>query len=602
MDFNNLDDLLHNLLLFILEYHWLYNFQWIGDLFKVQNSSSGCHISSVLDNLPISWKSALQTASLEELQMFVSGISSSYHWPESLLNFSNQCRQYTRLLSNYILLNPNHCPLHTCHLNVNSMCTDLITSINVDKIESDYFLKVSQKKSYELKQMSTLIQAILSSVLNNESRISLSQNQIVSSNELIVNNDDQLCGNFQTFRLINETILEKDNAKASSIDTAITLVDIGSGLGYLPNYVGYRLLQSYDHLSGKNQQLKVISIECDEKLHCKALKNLQVYDSIQQTKPLSSVIERILFRVELSNLDLLQTKLHQLSCNQNYLLTGLHCCGDLSQSIIELFHKDETAKILLLVGCCYHKMTVEKFPTSDYLREAMVNCDSTFIRKCISPATLRLACQHSPLIWLNWTEHDSNKHRIRLLARLILDLTLCKHNYLSNNEIEEHLHKRLDPVSHCEVIKNLLTTGDEHELRNCDGQSGLLLSFDKIYTALIDFWNRYLLDIVHPDKRMNNRDDGDDTSNINNQYFIDYREHFESVWKLIPGLLALQQLLQPLLENIVLFDRLWCLRETGRSNSRSVTDPYQFSGYIRIFDPFLSPRCMALLVYKSELS
>ncbi|VDQ01614.1 unnamed protein product [Trichobilharzia regenti] len=288
MDFNNLDDLLHNLLLFILEYHWLYNFQWIGDLFKVQNSSSGCHISSVLDNLPISWKSALQTASLEELQMFVSGISSSYHWPESLLNFSNQCRQYTRLLSNYILLNPNHCPLHTCHLNVNSMCTDLITSINVDKIESDYFLKVSQKKSYELKQMSTLIQAILSSVLNNESRISLSQNQIVSSNELIVNNDDQLC--------------------ASSIDTAITLVDIGSGLGYLPNYVGYRLLQSYDHLSGKNQQLKVISIECDEKLHCKALKNLQVYDSIQQTKPLSSVIERILFRVELSNLDLLQTK------------------------------------------------------------------------------------------------------------------------------------------------------------------------------------------------------------------------------------------------------------------------------------------------------
>ncbi|CAH8599643.1 unnamed protein product [Heterobilharzia americana] len=572
---SSLNELIRNLLIFILEYHWLYNFQWIGDLFKIKQDSSGCSVSSILEKLPISWKNVLQTASLEELQMFVSGSSNLCHWPVDLLNFGNKCRQFTRLLSQYILLNPNinsNNHLYGYHFNPTSMCTDLITSIQVDKIETNYFFKVSEKKSYELKQMSALIQTIVLSKLNIES--------VISSNIVFSLNEDQSCGNFQTVRLINRTLLENNILKVSNSSIPLIIVDIGSGLGNLSNYIAYRILQNCtNHLF---TQFKVISIECDERMHLKALKKLNHYNSIYQTKLLSSIVKRMLFRVESLNLNLLQTRLHELSSGHDYLLLGLHCCGDLSQSMIELFHKDGTAKYLLLVGCCYHKMTLEKFPTSVYLRKAMIQCDKSFIEKCISTATLRLACQHSPLIWLSWTEYDSNKHRVRLLARIILDAILFKYNHITD-EFEQY--KRIDPMIHCDTIKKLLI----NDIDDISNQSSP--KFDIIYSNLISFWKEKLSNILHFREVL-----------YDDEFIFGYYEHFKLIWNLIPGLLALQQLFQPLLETIVLFDRLWCLREYGgddRISHDDHSDPYRYSGYIRIFDPFLSPRCMALLVHKN---
>ncbi|CAH8570893.1 unnamed protein product [Heterobilharzia americana] len=515
---SSLNELIRNLLIFILEYHWLYNFQWIGDLFKIKQDSSGCSVSSILEKLPISWKNVLQTASLEELQMFVSGSSNLCHWPVDLLNFGNKCRQFTRLLSQYILLNPNinsNNHLYGYHFNPTSMCTDLITSIQVDKIETNYFFKVSEKKSYELKQMSALIQTIVLSKLNIES--------VISSNIVFSLNEDQSCGNFQTVRLINRTLLENNILKVPNSSIPLIIVDIGSGLGYLSNYIAYRILQNCtNHLF---TQFKVISIECDERIHLKALKKLNHYNSIYQTKLLSSIVKRMLFRVESLNLNLLQTRLHQLSSGHDYLLLGLHCCGDLSQSMIELFHKDGTAKYLLLVGCCYHKMTLEKFPTN---------------------------------------------------------AILFKYNHITD-EFEQY--KRIDPMIHCDTIKKLLI----NDIDDISNQSSP--KFDIIYSNLISFWKEKLSNILHFREVL-----------YDDEFIFGYYEHFKLIWNLIPGLLALQQLFQPLLETIVLFDRLWCLREYGgddRISHDDHSDPYRYSGYIRIFDPFLSPRCMALLVHKN---
>uniref|UniRef100_A0A094ZJU8 Glycosylphosphatidylinositol anchor biosynthesis protein 11 n=1 Tax=Schistosoma haematobium TaxID=6185 RepID=A0A094ZJU8_SCHHA len=472
MSSNSLNELIHNLLIFILEYNWIYNFQWIGDLCKINKDSSNLCISSIIESLPTSWKNVLKSASLQELQMFVLGTSNLSHWPNSLINLSNQCRQFTRLLFQYMIFKSNK-QFPCCYFNSNN-------------------------------------------------------------------------GN-------------------SSIP--LKIVDIGSGLGYLSNYIGYHLILKYGDLFTEPQ---IIAVECDEGLHLKALTNLSQYNSIFQVKSLTSVVKRLLFRVESTNLDLLQTRLYQFTSGYNYLLLGLHCCGDLSQSMIELFHQDCSAKILLL------------FPTSDYLRKAMLNCDMNFIEKCITPATLRLACQHSPLTWLNWTELDANKHRIRVLARIILDLILIKYNNLS---MVFERYKRLDLVTQCDAIKKLLATNYHENDANDNPRS---LHFNDVYPHIINFWQKYLADILCSNQSTNS-----------DLCFTEYRDYFEQIWNLIPGLLALQQLFQPLLETIVLFDRLWYLREYGNINGKyDQDDPYQYSGYIRIFDPVLSPRCMALLVCK----
>lgn len=41
-----------------------------------------------------------------------------------------------------------------------------------------------------------------------------------------------------------------------------------------------------------------------------------------------------------------------------YVVCGLHCCGDLSEAVLKLFHLDPNARGLVLVSCCYHKMSL----------------------------------------------------------------------------------------------------------------------------------------------------------------------------------------------------------------------------------------------------
>ncbi|VDP15367.1 unnamed protein product, partial [Heligmosomoides polygyrus] len=61
------------------------------------------------------------------------------------------------------------------------------------------------------------------------------------------------------------------------------------------------------------------------------------------------------------------------------LLVGLHPCGDLSASILRLFVKSSQLSAVVLVGCCYHKLSVRcsshsgssnvRFPLSSMFRD-----------------------------------------------------------------------------------------------------------------------------------------------------------------------------------------------------------------------------------------
>uniref|UniRef100_A0A1B0C8U1 Methyltransferase domain-containing protein n=2 Tax=Lutzomyia longipalpis TaxID=7200 RepID=A0A1B0C8U1_LUTLO len=64
-------------------------------------------------------------------------------------------------------------------------------------------------------------------------------------------------------------------------------------------------------------------------------------------------------------------------------LSGLHTCGDLAVSCLEIFTQDPSVRYLCNIGCCYNLLT--RFPVSTFL-----SSDVSFI---LSPKAKMLACQ-----------------------------------------------------------------------------------------------------------------------------------------------------------------------------------------------------------------
>lgn len=124
-----------------------------------------------------------------------------------------------------------------------------------------------------------------------------------------------------------------------------------------------------------------------------------------------------------------------LFCGSTSLIcmTGLHTCGDLTVDAIRLFFQLASVKLLILVPCCYHKMSLSKdtsvtqekfsnFPLSSSLCQLIHStafCDSlSFLRRPF----LRLASQETPARWQQWSEEDHKQHSVQVMARAVLEL------------------------------------------------------------------------------------------------------------------------------------------------------------------------------------
>ncbi|CAG8522304.1 844_t:CDS:2 [Funneliformis caledonium] len=113
--------------------------------------------------------------------------------------------------------------------------------------------------------------------------------------------------------------------------------------------------------------------------------------------------------------------------DDNYLICGLHSCGQLSSTMLDLFIKNEKIKCVTNVGCCYHLLDENEifehgnsndekyssFPLSKFFKE----------KKFYMGSTIRhLACQ-VPSRWSNQQESSINAfehHFYRALLQYIL--------------------------------------------------------------------------------------------------------------------------------------------------------------------------------------
>lgn len=130
--------------------------------------------------------------------------------------------------------------------------------------------------------------------------------------------------------------------------------------------------------------------------------------------------------------------------NSDVCLIGLHACGDLSIHASKIFLNMKVARILIMISCCYHKLSISKrtkinastekqyfnnFPLSDCFKSVIFNSNfdiGFFLRQPF----LRLACQEPTDRWINMSVETHNQHSFYVLARAVLQLYATESEYL----------------------------------------------------------------------------------------------------------------------------------------------------------------------------
>lgn len=151
------------------------------------------------------------------------------------------------------------------------------------------------------------------------------------------------------------------------------VIDIGSGKGYLSNFLTL------------NYNLNVLGIEGNESINESAshreIKLTKYWDGLKAKAVKKSnqnndgcLEKHGVFHRETCyvtpNLDLDILLKEKFSTDvDNLAIVGLHTCGSLANSIIELFMKQNRANCLVNVACCYQHILPEEFPLSSSLRK-----------------------------------------------------------------------------------------------------------------------------------------------------------------------------------------------------------------------------------------
>ncbi|RUS91928.1 hypothetical protein EGW08_000330 [Elysia chlorotica] len=227
----------------------------------------------------------------------------------------------------------------------------------------------------------------------------------------------------------------------------------------------------------------------------------------------------------------------QKSADTNFVLVGLHACGDLTPTLLRVFLNCPTAQGLASVACCYMKMTaspssplheLDYFPMSMYLQD--LQC------KCLSYEAREMAC------------HFADAYHQRLLE---------SPPHLKSHSFRAALEKLLKAV-------------------NPSFKSGQARISSKIGPDLT----------FHQYAQENLKKLGINMESVPESLMKACAELTHS-WMRVVAFYTLRLSLAPLVETLLLCDRALFLSENGVP-----------SLLVPIFDPNISPRNFALLAVK----
>lgn len=312
-------------------------------------------------------------------------------------------------------------------------------------------------------------------------------------------------------------------------DEVTKLIDFGSGLGYL----GHSLYDKYGY--------DVVGLESSDDRVAKAKE--------RQRKFHPSSCENVKHFQHFITSASSEFILNQLNDETSPLaIFGLHGCGDLTVTAIDLFLDMVRVKKLIFMPCCYHKMSQNDdsfkcFPLSAELRNILQNY-STFLNRPF----LRLAGQQSPAKWNDMTESEHWIHGKNMFERSLAEAIVTENETIKR-------------INHITFPENRVTMHDivlKYEL------------LDKL-TGLSKRW-----------------------SEDHHKRYEEIREKYADGEEMSENLFCLQTTIQSICENLVLVDRIRYIQEEGirRNLKLSITVK-------KLQNDKLSPRCLILIVEKS---
>ncbi|XP_064645436.1 probable methyltransferase-like protein 25 [Lineus longissimus] len=224
-----------------------------------------------------------------------------------------------------------------------------------------------------------------------------------------------------------------------------------------------------------------------------------------------------------------------------FCMVGLHCCGDLTPTMLKMFGDIEELTHLVCVSCCYHNMEKEgddgfrNFPMSCQVRDAV--CGG--VDRWCSHFAFRLAAQETRARW---------KHQ-------------------SKDEHEQHTRH----VAYRGILQEFMGNGDNKlkKIKRKVARKSAFVDFGSYLDAVLE------------------RTEGVDVCS-QRQELLDLYITYEDRFEYIEPITALQVILQPVIESLITIDRVIYLNERGIP-----------AEIVPLFDEFVSPRNLAIIAKKS---
>ncbi|KAJ0748507.1 putative Methyltransferase domain-containing protein [Helianthus annuus] len=353
-----------------------------------------------------------------------------------------------------------------------------------------------------------------------------------------------------------------------------TIIDLGAGQGYLSQVLSFEY------------QLSVIAIDASSHhgrvTHERAERIKKHYEAKLRKSSLGGkgvTIPRTVTCRVLSS-DMLTTLLNskdgdERGQNQSIndtcplLLTGLHACGDLSVTMLRAFLESKEVKAVVSIGCCYNLLSEEEdnalcgFPISRGVKSTGVH---------LGRNSRDLACQSAD----RWKvmEKDASLHNFELHAfRAAFQLLLSRYfpETLSGSPTIGRQGKTLRRQQQNSRMNGLATDGCSCKPDSTSGKDE--------HVDTCSLFEKFSKSGLH-------------RLNLNQPHDVD----FAGIWKeaepfveVIGAYWSLRAALGPVLETLILLDRLLFLQEQGDSVEAVM---------VPIFNPNISPRNVALIAKK----
>ncbi|KAI3686114.1 hypothetical protein L1987_79786 [Smallanthus sonchifolius] len=354
-----------------------------------------------------------------------------------------------------------------------------------------------------------------------------------------------------------------------------TIIDVGAGQGYLSQVLSFEYQLSVIAIDASSHHGRVTDERAERiKKHYEAKIRKSSLGGKGLTIPKTvtcRVLSSDMLKTLLNSKDVDEHCHHQSTSDTcPLLLTGLHACGDLSVTMLRAFLESKEVKAVVSIGCCYNLLSEEEanplcgFPISRGVKSTGLH---------LGRNSRDLACQSADrwkVMEKGASLHNFELHAFRAAFQMLLSryfpetLTASPTIGRQGKALRrKHQNSKMNglPTDECSRKPDSTSGTDEH-VDTCS-------LFEKFSES------------------------GLHRLNLNQPHNID----FAAIWKeaepfveMIGPYWSLRAALGPVLETLILLDRLLFLQEQGDSVEAVM---------LPIFNPNISPRNVALIAKKT---